>query len=437
VDAGKFLEKVESRKAVVGVVGAGYVGLPLALAFSEAGFPVLALDIDPGKVKRLSAGQSYISYIPDQRIARAVEAGFRATADFSQAATVDAVLLCVPTPLAKDRKPDLSFVEGTAKSLAPHLQKGMLVCLESTTYPGTTEEVLIPILEAGSGLSAGADFFVAYSPEREDPQNKEYGVSNIPKLVGGLDEASKKAASGLYGAIVERTVPVGSMAVAEAAKIFENVFRAVNIALVNEMKTILDKMGIDVWEVIEAASTKPFGFMPFHPGPGLGGHCIPIDPFYLAWKANEHGVPTRFIELAGEINARMPEYVVERLARALEERGQKMDGARVLVLGVAYKKNVEDLRESASLRIIRLLSERGASADYHDPHVPVITKTREYPELAGKKSVPFDAVGSYDAVIIATAHDAVDHEAVARVAKLVVDTRNAIRQRDLSNVVRA
>ncbi|MBZ0271066.1 nucleotide sugar dehydrogenase [bacterium] len=427
---------MKNDRAVVGVVGLGYVGLPLALAFVERGLGVLGFDIDAAKVAAIERGDSYIAYLPAARVAAALGAGLSATTDFSRASECDALLMAVPTPLTRHREPDLSFVERTAEQIAPHLRAGQLVVLESTTYPGTTREVVVPILEEHSGLVAGEDFFVAYSPEREDPHNKEFDCTRIPKIVGGLDEKSLALACALYGRLTA-VVPVSSLAAAEAAKLLENIFRGVNIALVNEMKLVLDAMDLDVWEVIDAAATKPFGFMPFYPGPGLGGHCIPIDPFYLTWKAREVGVPTRFIELAGEINTRMPEYVVERLAIALNDRSKSVRGARILIVGMAYKKNVDDLRESASLRLVRLLLSRGADVAYHDPHIPKIKPTREYPDLAGLQSVPLDDLTRYDAVLIATAHDGIDFERIAREAAIVVDTRNAIRRRDLANVYRA
>ncbi|MCB9489268.1 MAG: nucleotide sugar dehydrogenase [Deltaproteobacteria bacterium] len=430
-----MLSRIASHEAVVGIVGVGYVGLPRLLSFAEAGFRAVGFDIDPAKVDALNAGESYISYLPAERVKNARAAGMEATTDFARVGECDALLLCVPTPLDHHQAPDLSFIVATAEAVAPHLAEGVLVVLESTTYPGTTREMLLPILEAGSGRRLGDELRVAYSPEREDPHNKDYSDKNIPKLAGGLNDESRDAVLALYGAVVSQVVPCADCDTAEAAKLLENIFRAVNIALVNELKVVFDKMGIDVWRVIEAARTKPFGFMPFYPGPGLGGHCIPIDPFYLTWKAREVGVDTRFIELAGQVNHVMPEYVVGRLIEALNDAAKPLRGSRVLLLGVAYKKNVEDLRESASLRLMRLMEEKGAAVDFHDPHVPSIMMTREYPEFAGRQSVPLDDVEGYDAVLVATAHDTVDHAAVARRAKLIVDTRNVVPAGD--NVYRA
>ncbi|HPQ72072.1 MAG TPA: nucleotide sugar dehydrogenase [bacterium] len=431
-----FSKKIENRSVIIGIVGIGYVGLPLALAFAERGFKTLGFDIDPKKIEAVNSGRSYISYILEGRINR-VSDHLSATQDFTQVSTCDAILLCLPTPLSKNREPDLSYIKGTAESIAPYIRSGQLISLESTTYPGTTEEVLIPILESGSGLSAREDFFVSFSPEREDPQNPDFNFTNIPKVVGGADERSLAVASALYSAVAARVIKVGSPATAEAAKLLENIFRSVNIALVNEMKMVFDRMGLDVWEVIEVAATKPFGFMPFYPGPGLGGHCVPIDPFYLTWKAREVGISTRFIELAGEINSGMPDYVVERLMYALNEHGKAIQGCRILILGMAYKKNVEDLRESASLRLLSLLSHLGATVEYHDQHVLSIMPTREYSQFAGLASVPIEHIADYDATIIATAHDCVDYDFVAKKAKLILDTRNAIKDRSLRHVYRA
>ncbi len=414
--------------ARIGVIGLGYVGLPMALAVAEAGFPVLGFDIDGPRVAALNEGHSHIRHIGDAALRHAIAAGrFAATADAGRLDAPDLLLICVPTPLGPHREPDLSFVAETARAVARRLRPGQLVVLESTTWPGTTRELVQPILEAG-GLRSGRDFFLAYSPEREDPGNADFRTATIPKVVGADDAVALSLASDFYGRVVRQVVPVSSAAAAEAVKLTENVFRAVNIALVNELKTIYGAMGIDVWEVIEAARSKPFGFMPFWPGPGLGGHCIPIDPFYLTWKAREFGINTRFIELAGEINTLMPALVVERLARALDERaGRGLHGARILLLGMAYKKNIDDLRESPSLALTRLLEGRGARVDYHDPHVPELPLTREHPELAGRRSSPAGAaeIAAYDAVLIATDHDAVDHAAVAAAARLVIDTRNA------------
>ncbi len=428
VDVEALRRRLVSREATVGVIGLGYVGLPLVGALAENGFTVVGFDIDAEKVATLNSGRSFIRHIPHEAIAGMVRSRrFRAVTDFAELAKVDAVLICVPTPLTRHREPDLSYIVGTTESIAPHLRPGHLIVLESTTYPGTTREVMLPILERG-GLKSGRDFFLAYSPEREDPGNTQYSTTKIPKVVGGDGADAVALVAALYDQFVSRTVPVSSCETAEAVKLTENIFRAVNIALVNELKMVFAAMGIDVWEVIRAASTKPFGFMPFYPGPGLGGHCIPIDPFYLTWKAREYDISTRFIELAGEINTAMPRYVIERLQRALDERaGKGLKGAKVLILGVAYKKNVDDLRESPTLKIMELLEERGASFTYHDPFVPEIAPSREHPEFAGRRSValtPETARGA-DAALICTDHDGVDYRLLVEHCPLVVDTRNA------------
>ncbi|MET0742625.1 MAG: nucleotide sugar dehydrogenase, partial [Microvirga sp.] len=393
----------------------------------RAGFRVLGFDINPAYVDSLARGESYIRHIGSAPVAEAIGSGrFEATTDFARLAEPDALIVCVPTPLTRHREPDLSYVETTARDIARTLRAGQLVVLESTTWPGTTQEVMKPILEA-TGLASGRDFFLAYSPEREDPGNPDFATSSIPKVVGGDGADALALADALYAGLVVRTVPVSSAATAEAVKLTENIFRAVNIALVNELKVVYDAMGIDVWEVIEAARTKPFGFMPFYPGPGLGGHCIPIDPFYLTWKAREFDVATRFIELAGEVNTAMPSYVVARLAEAVDRGGRSFSGSRILILGVAYKKNVDDMRESPSLKLIELIEGRGARADYHDPHVGALPPTRRHGALAGRSSVPLTpgSLSGYDAVLIATDHDAVDYRLVVEHARLVVDTRNA------------
>ncbi|MGE3332112.1 MAG: nucleotide sugar dehydrogenase [Rhodospirillaceae bacterium] len=424
------LSRITDRSAMVAVIGLGYVGLPLARAFAEKGFRTLALDIDAPKIEKLNAGRSYIDRIPDAAVAELVNAKtLLPSADFARLKEADAILICVPTPLTRQREPDMSYVVKTTESIAAHLRAGQLVVLESTTYPGTTDELVRPILEK-TGLKSGKDFFLAFSPEREDPGNPNFSVANTAKVVGADGEEALALTTALYGAIVPKIVPVAGTATAEAVKLTENIFRAVNIALVNELKVVFDAMGIDVWDVIEAAKTKPFGFMPFYPGPGLGGHCIPIDPFYLSWKAREFDVTTRFIELAGEINTAMPHLVIERLAKALDARFSRgIKGARLLLLGLAYKKNVDDTRESPALRLIELLEERGAAVDYHDPFVPMIPLTRHYGPIAGRASVALtpQAIAGYDAVVIVTDHDAVDYAAVAQAAKLVVDTRNALR----------
>lgn len=426
----QLLERFRNRDAAVGIIGLGYVGLPLADAFCRQGFTVVGFDVAADKVDDLNAGRSYLKTIPDDKIRAMVDTGrFRATADFDELAAVDAVLMCVPTPLTRHREPDMTYVAATTETIAARLKPGHLVVLESTTYPGTTAELVKTRLEAG-GLTCGKDFFLAYSPEREDPGNIDFETSTIPKVVGGDDEASFELARTLYEQIVGEVVTVSSLATAEAVKLTENIFRAVNIALVNELKVVFDRMGIDVWEVIAAASTKPFGYMPFYPGPGLGGHCIPIDPFYLTWKAREYEVATRFIELAGEINTAMPHYVVERLSTALDARFAKpLNGAKVLILGLAYKKNVDDTRESPAFKIISLLEQRGAKVDYYDPFVPEIKPTREYSDLAGRRCIDFTptTLKGYDAALICTDHDGVAYDTLVENAALVVDTRNATR----------
>jgi UDP-N-acetyl-D-glucosamine dehydrogenase len=423
------------HSATIGIIGLGYVGLPLADAICRRGLRVVGFDIDPEKIDLLKAGRSYIQHIGAGLIASLIKDGrFEPTIDFARLAEVDAILICVPTPLDIHREPDLSYVVNTTGAIAPHLRAGQLVVLESTTYPGTTTEVMRPILEAG-GLKSGRDFYLAYSPEREDPGNGEYQTAGIPKVVGGDGADALRLASALYSEFVVRVVPVSSTETAEAVKLTENIFRAVNIALVNELKVVYDAMGVDVWEVIEAATTKPFGFMPFYPGPGLGGHCIPVDPFYLTWKAREFDIATRFIELAGEINRGMPKFVVERLALALDARARRgLNEADILLVGLAYKKNVDDLRESPSLRLIELIEARGARVAYHDPFIPVIKPTRDHPALTGRRSVSLDlkSIASFDAVVIATDHDGIDYAALARAARLVIDTRNACARAGVS-----
>jgi UDP-N-acetyl-D-glucosamine dehydrogenase len=428
--AQRLRRRIAAGHAVLAVIGLGYVGLPLMLAAVGRGLAVLGLDIDPRRVAGLNAGRSPLAHIGDAAIARARASGrFEASADLARVAEAHAVLICVPTPLGRHREPDLSFVEGSARAIAPHLLPGRLVVLESTTWPGTTREVVRPLLEA-RGLRSERDLFLAYSPEREDPGNREWRTGAIPKVVGGDGPLALELATALYARIVAHVVPVSSTATAEAVKLTENVFRAVNIALVNELKTVLTAMGIDVWEVIRAAATKPFGYMPFWPGPGLGGHCVPIDPFYLTWKAKELGLATRFIELAGEINTAMPGWVVERLAQALDARFHKgLNGSRILLVGLAYKRNIDDIRESPALVLIERLEARGAIVAYHDPHVGEIPRTREHAALAGRRSVPLDAatLAAQDAVLIVTDHDAVDWAALVRGSRLVVDTRDATR----------
>jgi UDP-N-acetyl-D-glucosamine dehydrogenase len=419
-------DQIEGRTAVIGIIGQGYVGLPLALVFNEAGFRVLGFDIDPAKVAALSRGESFIEHIGSERVAAAVAAGrYAATADFDRLRECDAIFICVPTPLGAHREPDNSYIHATARAIATRLRRGQLVVLESTTYPGTTEGEVLPILEQ-SGLRCPGDFLLAFSPEREDPGRKDFNTRTIPKLVGGVNSPSTEVAADLYGACLERVVQVSHARVAESAKLLENIFRSVNIALVNELKMILDRMDIDVWEVIRAAATKPFGFMPFYPGPGLGGHCIPLDPFYLSWKAAEHGEWARFIELAGEINSRMPRYVLEKLAFALNGDRKAVNGSKVLVLGLAYKANVDDDRESPSYEILDLLKEAGAQIDYCDPLFPSTHRTRKHD--LGLRSVPCDAAtfSRYDALVVSTAHDVFRRDELYRETRLVVDTRNLI-----------
>ena len=421
-----FSERVAERSAVVGVIGQGYVGLPLALVFCEAGLRVIGFDVDPGKVAALSRGTSYIKHIGPERVAQALRGGrYAATADFDRLRECDAVLICVPTPLGPHREPDNSYIHSTAREVARRLRPGQLVVLESTTYPGTTDEEVLPLLRE-SGLECPRDFLLAFSPEREDPGRRDHTTRTIPKIVGGVNAESTEAAVALYSAALERVVAVSSSRVAESSKLLENVFRSVNIALVNELKTIFDRMGIDVWEVIRAAETKPFGFMAFYPGPGLGGHCIPLDPFYLAWKAAEHGEWARFIELAGEVNTRMPRYVVDKAAEALNTEGKAVNGARVLVLGLAYKANVDDDRESPSYEILELLRDRGAKVDYCDPLFPTTRRGRKHD--LDLQSVPCEAAAfaAYDAVVVSTAHDLFKKAELFLGVKLVVDTRNLL-----------
>jgi UDP-N-acetyl-D-glucosamine dehydrogenase len=423
-----LLARYTVRQATVGVIGLGYVGLPLVRAFGEKGFPVIGFDIDAAKAKALNGGQSYIRTVPSAAV-KALRAGgkFRASADFSELKEADAILICVPTPLTKQREPDVSYIVDTTEIIAKHLRPMQLVVLESTTYPGTTTEIMRPILERG-GLKSGRDFYLAYSPEREDPGNQHFGTATIPKVVGGDGATAAKLAAALYDQAVAGTVAVSSCETAEAVKLTENIFRSVNIALVNELKVIFERMGIDVWEVINAAKSKPFGYMPFYPGPGLGGHCIPIDPFYLTWKAREFDVTTRFIELAGEINTAMPRYVIDRLAMSLDRRHKRpLNGAKILLLGVAYKKNVEDVRESPAFKLIELLEHRGAEVSFYDPLVAAIPPTREHAALTGRRSVAWDpkAFRKYDAALICTDHDKVDYAALVANSRLVVDTRNA------------
>ena len=431
----QVLARVQARTAKIGIIGLGYVGLPLALLFNEAGFPVTGFDIDPDKVKSLNNGRSYIYRIPQTEIAAATSKGFLATDDYAHAKEMDAIIICVPTPLNEYHEPDLSFIRETAKAIAPHLRAGQLIVLESTTYPGTTEEVLVPILEAGNKAQIKAarqasydpagTFLVAFSPEREDPGNDTVARKDIPKVVGGLNPAASELAGAVYNSIFNRVVPVSSPAVAEMTKLLENIYRCVNIALVNELKMLSLRMGIDIWEVIRAASTKPFGFQPFYPGPGLGGHCIPVDPFYLSWKAKEWDFHTRFIELAGEINSAMPYNVVDAVAAALNTHKKALNGSKVLVLGVAYKRDIDDLRESPALTIIEELQRRGVEVSYNDPYFPKVGRGRKY--NLQMTNTPLENLGSFDCVLIVTDHSDYDYKNIVAEAKLVVDTRNATK----------
>jgi len=441
--AERLRARIEARQARVGVIGLGYVGLPLALLFSEEKFPVTGFDVDAKKVATLNAGGSYIYRIPPTDIQAARARGFGATADYAHLSEMDAVVICVPTPLTESREPDLSYIVATAEAIAPHLRAGQLIVLESTTYPGTTEEVMVPILERGNraGLKAATAaatgeevFFVAFSPEREDPGNDTVARRDIPKVVGGLDPRAGEVAGALYRGIFNRVVPVSSPAAAEMTKLLENIYRCVNIALVNELKLLSLRMGIDLWEVIEAAKTKPFGFQPFYPGPGLGGHCIPVDPFYLSWKAKQWDFQTRFIELAGEINTAMPYHVVAAIMRALNQHKKSVNGAKVLILGVAYKRDIDDLRESPALTIIELLQREGAQVRYHDPYFPYVGHGRKY--QFDMKCAPLEDLGQYDCVVIVTDHSDYDYARIVREAQLVVDTRNATRGIASEKIVR-
>lgn len=430
-----LIAAIEQRTAVIGIVGLGYVGLPLALRYAEAGFRVLGIDIDATKVDALNAGRSYIEHISASAVAQARERGFEATTDFARAADVQAVIICVPTPLNAYREPDLSFVTGTTDTLVPHLRAGQVVSLESTTYPGTTDEELKPRIESG-GLTVGKDVFLVFSPEREDPGNPDFTTRTIPKVVGGYSSDCKDVGVALYSAVIDRVVPVSSTRAAEMTKLLENIHRAVNIGLVNEMKIIADRMDLDIYEIIAAAATKPFGFVAYQPGPGLGGHCIPIDPFYLTWKARQYGLHTRFIELAGEINRDMPDWVVAKLADALNDRGRAIKGSRILVLGIAYKKNVDDMRESPSVELMERLRDKGALIDYADPHVPVFPRMREHKFDLSSVPVTAETLASYDVVLLATDHDRFDYDLIEKHAPLVIDARGRYRG-TYPNIVRA
>jgi len=430
-----YLEKVGRRDARIGIIGLGYVGIPLALRYHQVGFPVLGFDVDPERIETLNAGRSPIKHIDAAEIAAMVKDGFEATTDFARIPEVDAIIICVPTPLSPHREPDLSYIVETMKTVAPHMRKGQMLSLESTTWPGTTEEVLRPFVEE-AGFTVGEDFFLVYSPEREDPGNPNFTTHTIPKVVGGATAACRQVGEAIYGAAVDRIVLVSSTQAAELTKLLENIHRAVNIGLVNEMKLIADRMGIDIFEVIDAAATKPFGFTPYYPGPGLGGHCIPIDPFYLTWKAREYGLSTHFIELAGEINRNMPEWVVTKIAEALNDREKALKNSRILALGIAYKRNVDDMRESPSVLVMEILRARGAIVEYSDPHAPVFPKMREHKfDLASVELTP-QALSSYDAVVVLTDHSDFDYAQILEHAPLIVDTRGKYRE-DHPKVVKA
>jgi UDP-N-acetyl-D-glucosamine dehydrogenase len=432
----ELLQKIESKKAIIGIVGLGYVGLPLMMEFVDQGFTTIGFDVDDKKVDSLNKGKSYIKHIADERIATVINSNlFSATADFARIKEVDCILICVPTPLTRYREPDLSYIKDTSESLAVHLKKGQLVVLESSTFPGTTEEVMKPILEK-SGLKGDVDFWVAFSPEREDPNNPKFNTRTIPKVVGANTEEARKLVSTLYDQVIVKTVPVSSSQAAEATKLLENIFRSVNIALVNEMKIILDKMGIDIWEVIEAAKTKPFGFMPFYPGPGLGGHCIPIDPFYLTWKAREYNMNTRFIELAGEINSGMPFWVVGKVMDALNEKGKSLKGSKILILGMAYKKDIDDPRESPSFKLMEILIDKGVEVNYNDPFIPELPRMRKYNMTGESVDLTKENLAKYDCVLISTDHSAYDFDFIVEHAQLVVDTRNStVNVKDTDNKI--
>lgn len=430
-----LIGKLEQRKSVIGIVGMGYVGLPLMLRYTEAGYRVIGFDIDLDKVDGLNSGKSHIRHISSEAIAGSVKSGFSATTDFSRAQETDALIICVPTPLNKHREPDLSFVTGTVDSLVPHLRQGQVMSLESTTYPGTTEEELLPRVES-AGVSVGNDFFLVYSPEREDPGNPDFTTKTIPKICGGHTQACLDVGLALYGKVIDKVVPVSSTRAAEMTKLLENIHRAVNIGLVNEMKIVADRMGIDIHEVIDAAATKPFGFVPYKPGPGLGGHCIPIDPFYLTWKAREYNLHTRFIELAGEVNTAMPEWVVSKVTDALNRKRKALSSSRILVLGIAYKKNVDDMRESPSVHIMELLRARGVEVAYSDPYVPRFPKMREHHFALESQELSPELLKSYDCVILATDHDDFDHEMILSSADIIVDTRGVFSATE-TNVIKA
>lgn len=434
----ELLVKIENKSAVIGIIGLGYVGLPLALEFAKKNFQTIGFDIDERKIPILMNGKSYIKHISEEKIANAVKSKtFIATNDFSQLTKCDAIIICVPTPLDHHREPDLTFIENSGKIIAEYIRAGQFISLESSTYPGTTEEILQPLFEA-KGLKVGEDFFLAFSPEREDPNNPDYSTSTIPKVVGGVTPACLEIACKLYDQVIVKTVPVSSPRAAEATKLLENIYRSINIALVNELKMVFDKMNIDVWEVIEAAKTKPFGFQAFYPGPGLGGHCIPIDPFYLTWKAKEFDINTKFIELAGEINTFQPYYVVQKLIEALDAKGKTLNGSKILILGASYKKNIDDMRESPSLKLIEIIQNKNGLVDYCDPFVPKLPPTRKYKFEMESVLLNPQSVKSYDAILLSTDHDNFDYEMIANNAQLIIDTRNAFGKRGFTkNVVKA
>jgi UDP-N-acetyl-D-glucosamine dehydrogenase len=433
-----IISKIKDRTAVIGIIGLGYVGLPLVIRFGEEGFRTIGFDVDDKKVERLNNGESYIKHIPSETIKRLRDNNtFNATSDYAKLREVDSILICVPTPLNSRREPDVSYIETTSDAIAGNLREGQLIALESTTYPGTTREILLPKLEK-KGLTVGRDFFLVFSPEREDPGNPTYSTKNIPKVVGGITPACTEAGKTLYAQIVDRVIAVSAPEIAEFTKLLENIFRAVNIALVNELKMLADKMDVDIWEVIEAASSKPFGFMPFYPGPGLGGHCIPIDPFYLSWKARELNFNTHFIELAGEVNTAMPEYVVSKIADALNQEGKSLKNARILILGVAYKKDTDDIRESPGVEIIDILKNKGAEVDYHDPHIPAFSGMRRYPHLAMKRVELTEAtLKQYDCAVVITNHSVYDYAWIVKNSRLIIDTRNATAHIKDSKIVKA
>lgn len=432
-----LLKKIEEKSAIVGIIGLGYVGLPLALEFAKKDFTTIGFDIDEKKIPILLSGKTYIKHIPEEKISDAVNSKkFFATSDFSKLRECDVIIICVPTPLDHHREPDLSFIENSGKQVAQYIRAGQFISLESSTYPGTTEEILQPLFEE-KGLKVGEDFFLAFSPEREDPNNPDYSTSTIPKVVGGVTKACLEIAQKLYNQVIVKTVPVSTPRAAEATKLLENIYRSINIALVNELKMVFDKMDIDIWEVIEAAKTKPFGFQAFYPGPGLGGHCIPIDPFYLTWKAREYDCNTKFIELAGEINTLQPYYVVQKLSEALDKNGKTLKGSKILILGASYKKNIDDMRESPSLKLIEILQNREAIVDYCDKYVPKLPPTRRYNFEMNSVDLNPDNVKNYDAILLSTDHDNFDYEMIYKNAQLIVDTRNAFSKRGFNNVVKA